>query len=132
MNKFNEIFKLRKSESYFLYFLRWTARILSAVCFIVLLLFIFGENGDPSNITVKQIIGFIFFPVGFMFGLILGFWKELSGGAISVGGVAALYLVYGLMFSNSLWLGWWFAALAVPGALFLIYGILSNLGRTFR
>ena len=126
MNKVKEIFVLRKNETYFLYLLRWTARSLSVFCLIILLLFIFGENGDLSKMNVKQFVGIIFFPVGFMFGLIFGFWKELSGGAIIVGSIAALYLVYGLLLNNSLRLGGWFAVLSILGILFLIYGIFSK------
>ena len=126
MNKLKNNFSPREYENYFLFFLRWTARILSAACLLILLLFIFGESVDLSKITGKQMVGLIFFPFGFMFGLIFAFWKELWGGAITVGSVASLYLIFGLLLNNSLRLGWWFGLLAIPGVLFLIYGILSK------
>ena len=113
-------------KTIFCLFCYWTTRILGAACLLILLFFIFGESIDLSKINGKQVVGLLFFPVGFMFGLIFAYWKELLGGTIAVGSVADLHLVYGLLLNDSMRLGWWFGVCAIPGALFLIYGILLN------
>ena len=118
------MFEPRKYEDKNLFMLRWTARIFAAACLAILFLFIFGENSDWSKISADEMIGLFFFPVGLIIGLILAWRKELPGGAIAVGSVLAFYFVYGLLLNGSLQQGWWFILFAIPGALFLAYGIV--------
>ena len=126
------MFEAKKGEDKNFYGLRWTARILSAICLIILLLFIFGESSDWSKVTGKQFVGLLFFPVGLVVGLIIAFWKEFLGGAIAVGSVAAFYVVYGLLLNASLMQGWWFIVFVIPGALFLAYGIVMTGGQPLK
>ena len=117
------MFKLKEYEDKNLFLLRWTARILSVMSVAILLLFIFGEGSHWWNVTLNQMVGLLFFPVGLIVGLIVAWWKEFLGGAIAVGSVAAIYVVYGWLLNGSLAQGWWFLVFAIPGALFLAYGI---------
>lgn len=120
------MFEPREHEDTFLFVLRWTARALGVVCLAIILLFFFGEGFDFQNVTAKQWVGFIFFPVGVFVGLVLAWHEEGVGGAVVVISVLALYLVYGWLLNGSLWLGWAFLPFLVPGVLFLIYRFLSR------
>ena len=111
-------------EDNFLYALRWTARVLGLTSVAILMLFLLGE-GSLTRISPKEGIGLLFFPFGLIIGLILGWWKELIGGAIAVGSVAGFYLIYELLMNGSWPKGPWFAVFATPGVLFLLYGILA-------
>ena len=115
----------RANETRLLFFLRWTARITGALSVAMLFLFMFGEeSGSWSRITGSQAIGMLFFPLGLMSGLILGWQEEKWGGLVAVVSVAAFYVVYGLILNGSLQLGWWFLVFAGPGFPFLLYGLL--------
>ena len=122
------MFAPRQHENTFLFLLRWAARTLSAVSIGTILLFIFGEGSlDFSTSSWKEIGAMLLFPLGLLVGLILGWQEEIKGGALAVGSIAAFYLVYGLALSGSIRQGWWFLIFAVPGFLFLLYGLLSSL-----
>ena len=69
------------------------------------------------------------FPLGFLIGLMHGWQEELKGGALAVGSIAAFYFVYRLILNGSTLQGWWFAIVAFPGFLFLLYGILLPASR---
>ena len=77
---------------------RWAARGLSVFSIGILLLFIFGE-GPPTGLTTQEAIGFSFFPLGVMAGMLVGWRWEGAGAAISVG---SLVTFYGL---NDIWWG---------------------------
>lgn len=120
------MFALRSGETRGLYILRWLARALSVCSIAFILLFVFGENWDVSAVTWEDAGLLLLFPLGFLSGLILGWQEELKGGALAVGSIAALYLVFALR--SSLPHGWWFLILTVPGVLFLLYGLLRVRG----
>lgn len=114
----------------FLFLLRWTARSLSAVSIGTILLFIFGEGSlDLSGVAWEEIGAMLLFPLGLLVGLILAWQEEIKGGALAVFSIAAFYLVYGLALNGSIRQGWWFLIFAIPGFLFLLYGVLSNSSR---
>ncbi|MGB7210567.1 MAG: hypothetical protein WBD27_18070 [Pyrinomonadaceae bacterium] len=81
---------------------------------------------DFSTSSWKEIGAMLLFPLGLLVGLILGWQEEIKGGALAVGSIAAFYLVYGLALSGSIRQGWWFLIFAIPGFLFLLYGLLSR------
>lgn len=118
------MFIAKGDEGNFLFVLRWIARILSITSVAVLTLFLFGE-GSFSSVTLKEGIGLVFFPFGLIIGLVLAWWKEFIGGAIAVGSILGFYVIYELLISGSWPKGPWFAVFAIPGALFLLYGILG-------
>jgi hypothetical protein len=104
--------------------LRWIARAGSILSILLLLLFFFGEQFHPAKITLKEWVGLIFFPVGVVFGMIVAWWKEGVGAGITLASLLALYVVFGLLFGDSL--GVWFIVFASPGFFFLLYWILSE------
>jgi hypothetical protein len=121
------MFDLRIIQTDALFALKWVARILAAVCLVILLLFIFSSDFEPSLITISQVMGMVFFPVGLMVGLALGWKNELAGGLVGIGSVALFYLTYGLLINGSMALGFWFLVFAIPAALFVIHGLISTL-----
>jgi hypothetical protein len=58
-------------------------------------------------------------------GLILAWWREILGGALTVGGTIAFYLL-DLGFSGTLPRGGIFLLIAAPGMLFLLYGVIAH------
>ena len=119
------MFTPRHYENNFLFALRWTARILSMFCIGALLLFIFGEALDLSNITWAE-LGVILLPLGLLSGLILGWEEEVKGGALAVANVVAFYLVYDLALGGTMRQGAWILLFGIPGLLFLIHGFVSS------
>ena len=120
------MFTAKTEEDKFMFILRWGARLLGTISVGVLLLFLFGEDRSLLTITLGQAIGLFFFPFGLMIGLILAWKKELIGGAIAVGSILGFYSIYELLISNLWPKGWWFAVFALPGALFLLYGMIAS------
>jgi len=118
------MFEERENETTFAHLLRLTARAASIVCMAIILLFFLGEDFEFGKVTPKQWIGFAFFPVGVLSGLILAWREELLGGAITVISVAGIYLVYGWLLNSNVRLGWAFLPFVVPGLLFVTYGIV--------
>lgn len=98
---------------------RWIARIGSLIAIGFLLAFLFGEGGDPTAITPSEWLLLLFFPVGVVVGMIIGWWKDGAGGLISVGSLALFYLVEAWL-SGNLADGFFFAIFTFPGVLFLI------------
>ena len=106
--------------------LRWSARILSIFVVGILLVFAFGEGLNLSHFTARELLLFVFFPLGFFVGMVVAWWREGLGGGITVGSLAAFYLVDRLL-SSSFPRGWAFVALAVPGFLFLLYRLRTRM-----
>lgn len=118
------MFERRKYEDDNFYMLRLTAVSLAALSLLLLLLLlIFNDGLDFPEMPGTQLIGLAFFPAGLMIGLLLALRRELLGGAVAVGSVAAFYLFSGFLPAGVLAWGWWFVFFAIPGALFIAYGI---------
>jgi hypothetical protein len=120
------MFSQRTNESNSLFLLRWSARLLSAFTIGFILLFMFGEEANWSAVTMRDMVGLIFFPIGLMLGLVLAWRRELAGGLVAVGSMALFFLVYGLVINRAVFMGWWFLILSVPAVLFLAYGIARH------
>ena len=101
--------------------LRWLARIGSIVSLALLLLFYIGEGFHPAKVAPHEWVGFLFFPIGVAAGMVVGWWREGWGGAITTVSLLAFYGVYGFLLNGSLWQGGAFIAFAAPGMLFLVY-----------
>jgi hypothetical protein len=111
--------------------LLWIARILSMAFVGMILLFIFGEGLDPTTLTLREWIGFLFFPFAFGVGLVVGWWKQGLGGSIALGSLIGFYVVYGLM-NCAFPRGWAFAACALPALLLLASSLVSRTARDAR
>ena len=99
-----------------------------SIASITLLVFLFaGEGFHPSEISRNEWAGLLFFPIGIMIGMIVAWWKEGLGSAVTLLSLLAFYLVYGYLLSNHV-RGWVFIAFASPGFLFLLHSLFSATG----
>ena len=105
--------------------LRWIARIGSIVCVGLLLLIFVGEGFDPAAITRTEWLMLLCFPVGVVLGMMIGWWKEMTGGVITAVSLILFYLIDAIA-SGSPPDGWWFFIFALPGLLFLFCGWLET------
>lgn len=105
--------------------LRWLARAMSILVVAILLVFAFGEGLNLARFTARELLLFMFFPLGLCAGMVVAWWREGLGGAITVASLAAFYLADRLL-SSSFPRGIAFVALAVPGFLFLLCGLLTR------
>lgn len=101
---------------------------LGSVASIALLIMIFwSEPFEPGRITRTEWIGLLFFPIGITIGMVLAWWKEGMGSAITVGSLIAFYIVYGYLMKNHIG-GWAFIVFASPGFLFLLHWLFRSGG----
>ena len=97
---------------------------LGSIASIVLLLMLFvGEGMNPSKITRNEWAGLLFFPIGVIIGMVVAWWKEGVGAAITLGSLVAFYLVWGYLLRNHIG-GWAFITFASPGFLFMLHWFL--------
>ncbi len=82
-------------------------------------MFIMGEGFHPTTLTLKEWSLVIFFPIGVMIGMLLGWWKENIGGFITMGCLIVFYVVHYLT-SGSFPHGLAFIAFSSPGIVFLL------------
>jgi len=104
---------------------RWSARILSIFSFAVLLLFVIGERPNLLHFTDRELLMFLFFPLGLYLGMALAWHWELAGGALTLACLAAFYLV-NWVFSSHFPRGWALLVFALPGFLFFICGLVKH------
>ena len=101
---------------------RWAARISSILFIVVFLLMFLGEGFEPDKVTPREWVGLFFFPFGLIVGMILAWWKEGLGGAITIGSLIAILIVGDVSGSG----GWFMLICASPGFLFLLSWLLSK------
>jgi len=98
---------------------RWVARVLSVLCVGIILLFIVGEGGlsHPVRFTLREGIGLLCFPLGVTVGMVLAWWREGIGAAVTIGSLAAFYLLYTVLWSSFPG-GPFFLIFSLPGFIF--------------
>ena len=101
------------------------ARVSSVASITLIAMLFIGEGFNPSKITHNEWLGLIFFPLGVVLGMAIAWWKEGLGAAISVGSLAAFYLVWGYLLGNHIG-GWAFVTFASPGFLFLLHWLVRG------
>jgi len=101
---------------------RWIARISSILVIGVFLLMFFGEGFDPVKVKPSEWVMLLFGPFGFILGMILGWWKEGLGGAITIVSFFGAMLVGDYSGSGATNM----AICAAPGFLFLFAWLLSK------
>lgn len=97
--------------------LRWTARIWSVATIALVLAFIIGERGQGPG--PRDLLFFLFFPIGICAGMVVAWWKERLGGIITVGSLLVFYVLQ-YAIAGRLPRGPWFLVFAAPGLLFLL------------
>jgi hypothetical protein len=102
--------------------LRWIARIWSLGSLVLLLGFVVGEGLHPSG---YEWLGLLFFPFAISLGMVLAWWKEGVGGSVTVGSLAAFYLLH-FATAGTFPKGWAWLAFAAPGFLFLLVSLVSR------
>ena len=101
------------------------ARVTSIASITLLFMLFASELLNPSEVAPRQWVGLFFFPLGVIVGMIIAWWKEGLGAAITVGSLLGLYLVYGYFMRYHI-AGWAFIVFASPGFLFLLHWLLSD------
>jgi len=101
------------------------ARVGSIASITFLVMLFVGEGFHPSEVTAKQWVGLFFFPLGVTVGMIVAWWKEGVGAAITLGSLLGLYLVYGFFMRYHIG-GWAFFVFASPGFFFLLHWLFSG------
>jgi hypothetical protein len=104
---------------------RWLARLTSVVSLGIVAMFLLAEPFNPQNVRPREWVGFVCFPIGVMVGLIIAWWKEGLGAAVSLCSLSAFYLVFGWLMGSNIH-GPWFVIFASPAFLFLIAWLLSR------
>ncbi len=99
--------------------IRWTARAWSVASVGLVLAFLVGEGFHPSQVQAREWLGLVFFPFGITVGMILAWWREGLGGAITVASLTVFYLIH-FATAGALPKGWAFLVFAMPGFLFLL------------
>lgn len=104
----------------------WTARIWSGLSLLLILGFIIGE-GIHFTRSVEA-LGFVFFPLGISIGMVVSWWRERLGGAITVSSLLAFYFLH-FASTGRFPQGWAWLLFAFPGVLSLFngYGSARNL-----
>ena len=104
------------------------ARVGSIASITLLILLFMEEVFHPSEISPNEWAGLLFFPIGVMIGMIVAWWKEGLGSAVTLLSLLAFYLVYGYLLRNHIG-GWVFIVFASPGFLFLLHWLLRDTGK---
>lgn len=102
--------------------LRWIARITSVLFIFGLIVIFFGDQYENSEIRSHEWLGVLYFPVGFVAGLIIGWKNDLIGGLISVLCLWIFYFVYSLKYTGQIPPIISFLIFSVPAILFLVAG----------
>lgn len=92
----------------------WTARAWAIASIGMILLLSVGQM--PS--TPRDWMGFVLYPAGIVAGMVVAWWREGIGGSITVGSLAAFYILHTAT-EGRLPRGWGWLVLAAPGFLFL-------------
>jgi len=103
-----------------------------SIASITLLILLFmGEAFHPTEISSNEWAGLLFFPIGVIIGMMVAWWKEALGSAVTLLSLLAFYLVYGYLLRNHIG-GWAFIAFASPGFLFLLHWLFATLLTEYR
>ncbi len=103
----------------------WVARIASIISIGIILLFFIGEGFIPAQLTLNEWLGFIFFPLGIVVGMVVAWWREGVGGFITLGSLILFYLVHFLT-AGTFPKGFAWIAFTSPGILFLASWLIQS------
>lgn len=109
--------------------LRWVARLAGLASCIAIAALAYNQRMNPAQMGADDLLLFVFFPTAVALGLVLGWWRDLVGGAVAVGGWAAFQLAHSFVV-GSVCKDWEVNGLSAAGLLFLLSGILRARART--
>ena len=108
--------------------IKWIARIWSILSFAFLLLF-FGahifSSSETDTFAFKDLLQFVFFPIGLTIGLIIAWKMEGLGGIIAIASIIGFHLQMLITHGKPDFV-LLIELLAAPGILFILYWILSR------
>ena len=107
------------------------ARLLSLVILSLIGLFFLGSNEPQQFPEAMEIVGFLFFPIRILTGMLLSWRWEIGGSIVAIGSLIGFYLWYAIQ-SGRLPTGPWFIVFTSPAFLFLVAGYLNRLRRKDR
>ena len=102
--------------------LSWVARVWSIASIAFVLLFVFGEG--LQGMGKGDLIGFVFWPIGVLLGLIIAWRHEGLGGSLAIGSLTAFY-AWNWLERSSFPGGPYFLLVAAPAILFVASWVLS-------
>src|SRR6185503_15850037 len=111
------------SQTIFTVAARWIARTWGIASALLLLLFAFGGH-EHLRFTAGEALAFLLFPVGVIIGFVIAWWRELTGGLVTVGCFFLFCLL--LLAWSGRWPGIYFILFAAPGFLHIASFILAR------
>lgn len=117
------VFSYRIDLGFPLALIEMLARVGSIASITLLLMLFAGEGLHPSQVATREWVGLFFFPFGVIVGMVIAWWKEGLGAAITLGSLLGFYFVYGYLMRYHIG-GWVFVVFASPGFLFLLHWLL--------
>lgn len=107
--------------------LRWSARVLSVIFIAIFAMFFFGEGdfGDIGKLKLTEIAGLLLFPGGVIVGMIVSWKREGTGAAVSLGSLAAFYIL-DIATTGNPPSGPYFVIFSSPAILFAIYALIMR------
>ncbi len=74
--------------------IRWIARVISILFIGIYGLMFMSQGINVSNMTPREWLSLFFFPFGASLGMILAWWQEGVGGAVTIASVFASILIH--------------------------------------
>ena len=103
--------------------LRWIARLLSLGSIALLAMFAYGPQ-ERAMPTPSEWLLIAFFPIGVALGMAIAWWREITGGLISL---VSLAIFYATMLANTGHVrGPYFLIFTAPALMFLACGLLAR------
>ena len=105
---------------------RWFARAASLASLGLLAMFATSGGAAPSAFEWLLLA---LFPIGVAIGMIVAWWREILGGAITAASLGAFYAIISLDAARPP-AGPWFAMFAAPGVVLLACGLSARTARS--
>lgn len=102
----------------------WAVLVAASILFVFIATVVVGGGDSSSQFTNKDLLMMAAFILAWI-GLVLGWKWETVGGALTVGGMMAFYIL-NFAFSGSFPRGAFFIIIVLPGVLFLYLGLIAN------
>ncbi len=111
-----------------IYLVRSIARVLSVALLIFVVMMATVEGFPrPSELSSRESLLTVAF-VAMVAGLIVGWWRELAGGLLILGGFLA-FMIVEYVGTRDIGMNWIFALFPVAGVLYLVFWRLGRLRR---